>query len=82
MIIGWVALWKPVEFYLYDRRDLLDDQEIPEVLSAIPVETRLWSRDIENETLVLMQISPEKTLLENIIVPQPADACCDREKTQ
>lgn len=54
VIIGWVALWKPVEFYLYDRRDLLDDLEILEALSKIPVETRLWNRDMKDEALVLM----------------------------
>ncbi len=54
VIIGWVALWKPVEFYLYDRRDLLDDLEVLETLSTIPVETRKGNSDIENETLVLM----------------------------
>ena len=54
VIIGWVALWKPVEFYLYDRRDLLDDLAVLETLSTIPVESRKGSLDVENETLVLM----------------------------
>ena len=54
VIIGWVALWKPVEFYLYDRRDLLDDLAVLETLSTIPVESRKGGSDIENETLVLM----------------------------
>ncbi|MDV0443894.1 hypothetical protein [Methanorbis rubei] len=54
VIIGWVALWKPVEFYLYDRKDILDELEILEVLSVMPVETRRWYQGLENETLVLM----------------------------
>ncbi|MDU9376146.1 hypothetical protein McpSp1_07380 [Methanocorpusculaceae archaeon Sp1] len=54
VIIGWVALWKPVEFYLYDRRDILDELEILEALSIMPVETRRWYQGLENETLVLM----------------------------
>lgn len=52
VIIGWVALWKPVEFYLYDRRDILDDLEILKTLTMIPVESR--KGDLDDETLVLM----------------------------
>lgn len=54
VIIGWVALWKPVEFYLYDRRDLLDDLAVLEALTKIPVESRKGTTTTENETLVLM----------------------------
>lgn len=54
VIIGWVALWKPVEFYLYDRRDLLDDLAVLEALTAMPVESRKGTMTPENETLVLM----------------------------
>ncbi|MCZ0862544.1 hypothetical protein [Methanocorpusculum vombati] len=54
VIIGWVALWKPVEFYLYDRRDLLDDLAVLEALTAMPVESRKGTTVPENETLVLM----------------------------
>lgn len=43
VVIGWVALWKPVEFYLYDRRDLLDDLDVLNTLSCIPVESRRWT---------------------------------------
>lgn len=42
VVIGWVALWKPVEFYLYDRRDLLDDLDVLVALSKMPVESRRW----------------------------------------
>ncbi len=54
VIIGWVALWKPVEFYLYDRRDLLDDLAVLEALTAMPVESRKGTTEPQNETLVLM----------------------------
>lgn len=54
VVIGWVALWKPVEFYLYDRRDILDEIKILTQLETIPVETRRWNKNLENETLVLM----------------------------
>ena len=54
VVIGWVALWKPVEFYLYDRRDILDEIKILTQLETIPVETRRWDKNLENETLVLM----------------------------
>ena len=35
VIIGWVALWKPVEFYICDRRDLLDDLAVLDALTTI-----------------------------------------------
>ena len=55
VIIGcWVALWKPVEFYLYDRRDLLDDLVVLNALTTILVESRKGDVAQENETLVLM----------------------------
>ncbi len=54
VIIGWVALWKPVEFYLYDRRDLLDDLAVLETLTMMPVESRIWNKGLETETLILM----------------------------
>lgn len=54
VVIGWVALWKPVEFYLYDRRDILDEINILTQMETIPVETRRWNKNLENETLVLM----------------------------
>lgn len=54
VIIGWVALWKPVEFYLYDRRDLLDDLAVLDALTTMPVESRKGDAAQENETLVLM----------------------------
>ncbi len=54
VVIGWVALWKPVEFYLYDRRDILDEMNILTQMETIPVETRRWNKNLENETLVLM----------------------------
>ena len=54
VIIGWGALWKPVEFYLYDRRDLLDDLAVLDALTTMPVESRKGDAAQENETLVLM----------------------------
>ncbi len=54
VVIGWVALWKPVEFYLYDNRDLKNHLNILHDLSSSPIESRTWSKNIEDETLVLM----------------------------
>lgn len=51
VIIGGVALWKPVEFYQYDRRDELD---VLEALVRMPVESRKGEATADNETLVLM----------------------------
>jgi hypothetical protein len=53
VIIGWVALWKPVEFYLYDRRDILNERKILEQLESITVETHRWNKNLESETLEL-----------------------------
>jgi len=47
VIIGWVALWRPVEFYLYDRRDILDEKKMLSQLEKIPVETRRWDKKPE-----------------------------------
>ncbi len=44
VIIGWVALWRPVEFYLYDRRDILDEKKMLSQLETIPIETRRWDK--------------------------------------
>ena len=44
VIIGWVALWRPVEFYLYDRRDLLNEKKMLSQLETIQVETRRWDK--------------------------------------
>lgn len=37
MVIGWVALWRPVEMYLYDWWPLRRDSQLGERLSQIPV---------------------------------------------
>ncbi len=44
VIIGWVALWRPVEFYLYDRRDLVNDKKMLLHLETIQIETRRWDK--------------------------------------
>ena len=53
VVIGWVALWKPVEFYLYDRHDILDEKKMLRRLEKITVETRRWNKNLESETLEL-----------------------------
>jgi len=53
VVIGWVSLWRPVEFYLYDRRDILDEKKMLRQLETITVETRRWNKNLESETLVL-----------------------------
>ncbi len=40
LIIGWVALWRPVEIFLYDAWPLLRQQRRLEALSRMPVEVR------------------------------------------
>jgi hypothetical protein len=54
VIIGWVALWRPVEFYLYDRRDILDEKKMLRQLETITIDTRRWNKNLENGTLMLM----------------------------
>ena len=54
VVIGWVALWKPIEFYLYDRRDIINEREMLRELETIQVETRRWNKNLESETLELM----------------------------
>ncbi|ABN07742.1 hypothetical protein Mlab_1578 [Methanocorpusculum labreanum Z] len=44
VIIGWVALWRPVEFYLYDRRDMIDERKMLSQLETIPIDTRRWDK--------------------------------------
>jgi hypothetical protein len=39
-IAGWVALWRPMEIYLYDWWPLLRRQKILKKLSRMPVEVR------------------------------------------
>lgn len=53
VVIGWVALWKPVEFYLYDRHDSLNERKILKQLETITVESRRWNKNLESETLEL-----------------------------
>jgi NhaP-type Na+/H+ or K+/H+ antiporter len=40
LIIGWVALWRPVEMFLYDWWPLLRQQRRFEAIARMPVETR------------------------------------------
>ena len=37
LIVGWVALWRPLEIFLYDWWPILADQRIHERLSRAPV---------------------------------------------
>jgi hypothetical protein len=37
LIVGWVALWRPLEIFLYDWWPILGDQRIHERLSRAPV---------------------------------------------
>ena len=40
VVIGWVALWKPAEFYLYENRDLKNDISLMKMLSDACIEIR------------------------------------------
>ena len=44
VVIGWVSLWKPVEFYLYDRRDILDELNMLRLLETIQVTSHIWTK--------------------------------------
>jgi hypothetical protein len=39
-VIGLVALWKPIAFYLHDRRNFLDDLAVLEAPETVPFEPR------------------------------------------
>ena len=41
VVIGWVALWKPAEFYLYENRDLKNIINQMKMLSDACIETRV-----------------------------------------
>ena len=40
VIIGWVALWRPIEFYLYDRRDMAAGLKELETVCQMPIDIR------------------------------------------
>ena len=40
VVIGWVALWKPAEFYLYDSRDMKNDIQLMKMLADACIETK------------------------------------------
>jgi len=44
VVIGWVALWKPVEFYLYDRRDMINELKMLQLLETIQVKSHIWTK--------------------------------------
>ena len=41
MIVGWVAMWRPLEIYLYDWWPLLRRQRLYRRMSRMPVELRI-----------------------------------------
>lgn len=49
LIIGWVAMWKPLEILLYEWWPLLADSRLYNRLSDIPVEVRKADTPITNE---------------------------------
>jgi hypothetical protein len=48
LIIGWVALWRPVEMLLYDWRPIRREKEILDALSRMPVQFRRSSASRSN----------------------------------
>ena len=38
VVIGWVALWMPIGYFIYDRKDLLNHIESMEKISNLPIE--------------------------------------------
>lgn len=43
LIIGWVALWRPVEMLLYDWRPIRREKKMLDKLANVPVEFRILS---------------------------------------
>lgn len=43
LIIGWVALWRPVEMLLYDWRPIWREKKMLDKLANVPVEFRILS---------------------------------------
>ncbi|HEU0284513.1 MAG TPA: hypothetical protein VFR52_05150, partial [Sphingomicrobium sp.] len=43
IIIGWVALWRPVEMLLYDWRPIRREKKMLDKLANVPVEFRILS---------------------------------------
>lgn len=40
LIIGWVANWKPIEFFLYDRRPMVRQRNVLKALSEMAISIR------------------------------------------
>jgi len=40
VIGGWVAMWRPIEIFLYDWWPIRDERKLFERLSAAPIEIR------------------------------------------
>lgn len=38
VVIGWVALWMPIGYFIYDRKDLCNHIESMEKISELPIE--------------------------------------------
>lgn len=49
-ILGWAALWRPIDILLYDWWPIADDLEVYEKLSRVPVEVLYGVRPADVET--------------------------------
>lgn len=50
LIIGWVAMWRPLEIFLYDWFPIYQNQRIYQKLSHITIEIRQFNPTIEGST--------------------------------
>jgi hypothetical protein len=45
LIIGWVALWRPVEIFLYDWWPILRQQQRCTAIARMPIDVRFGNPD-------------------------------------
>lgn len=57
-IIGWVAMWRPVEIFLYDWRSLNNNKKLYDKLSQITIEVRQNKEEKPSILSVKEEVSP------------------------
>lgn len=57
-IIGWVAMWRPVEIFLYDWWSIKNNQELYDKLSQMEIEVRPNKEQRANPVSPKEQVSP------------------------
>lgn len=49
LILGWVAMWRPLQIFLYDWWPMRHNVKLFEKLSAVPVEVRIAGKKLAGE---------------------------------